>query len=288
MSAASRPRSAAEMEEMRREFGLDVPIFEQYRRYITGVMRGDLGISYSQNRPVWDAIRERIPETALLAVAALIIDYTLGVLLGVFQGTRPKSTVDDALSIVTLTVYSVPVFFLGIVFVVVFSLQLGWFPASGAADPAIHNALSLAGKIVHRAQHLVLPALTLGLVGAAATARVQRVAILDVARQDYVQTARAKGLRERVVLLRHTLRNALLPIVTLFGLSFPMLLSGAVLVESVFAWPGIGRFAAEAAGARDYPAVTGVAIVGALMVVTGNMLADILYRGVDPRTRTAT
>ncbi len=288
MSAASRPRSAAEMEEMRRELGLDVPIFEQYRRYITGVMRGDLGISYSQNRPVWDAIRERIPETALLAVAALIIDYTLGVLLGVFQGTRPKSTVDDALSIVTLTVYSVPVFFLGIVFVVVFSLQLGWFPASGAADPAIHNALSLAGKIVHRAQHLVLPALTLGLVGAAATARVQRVAILDVARQDYVQTARAKGLRERVVLLRHTLRNALLPIVTLFGLSFPMLLSGAVLVESVFAWPGIGRFAAEAAGARDYPAVTGVAIVGALMVVTGNMLADILYRGVDPRTRTAT
>ncbi len=288
MSAASRPRSAAEMEEMRREFGLDVSIFEQYRRYITGVMRGDLGISYSQNRPVWDAIRERIPETALLAVAALIIDYTLGVLLGVFQGTRPKSTVDDALSIVTLTVYSVPVFFLGIVFVVVFSLQLGWFPASGAADPAIHNALSLAGKIVHRAQHLVLPALTLGLVGAAATARVQRVAILDVARQDYVQTARAKGLRERVVLLRHTLRNALLPIVTLFGLSFPMLLSGAVLVESVFAWPGIGRFAAEAAGARDYPAVTGVAIVGALMVVTGNMLADILYRGVDPRTRTAT
>ncbi len=288
MSAASRPRSAAEMEEMRREFGLDVPIFEQYRRYITGVMRGDLGISYSQNRPVWDAIRERIPETALLAVAALIIDYTLGVLLGVFQGTRPKSTVDDALSIVTLTVYSVPVFFLGIVFVVVFSLQLGWFPASGAADPAIHNALSFAGKIVHRAQHLVLPALTLGLVGAAATARVQRVAILDVARQGYVQTARAKGLRERVVLLRHTLRNALLPIVTLFGLSFPMLLSGAVLVESVFAWPGIGRFAAEAAGARDYPAVTGVAIVGALMVVTGNMLADILYRGVDPRTRTAT
>ncbi len=289
VAAMSPTRSLTEetREQLRRNLGLDRPITTQYLAYVSHVMRGDLGTSFIQNRPVWHAIRDRIPETILLALVALLIDYALGVFLGVVQGTRPKSRLDDLLSVTTLTIYSMPVFWLGIILVLVFAYGLGWLPSTGAVDPAVYDSLPLAGKFGDRARHLLLPAATLGLVGAAATARYQRAAMLDVIHQDYVRTARAKGLDERVIRVRHMLRNALLPIITLFGLSFPVLLSGTVLVEPVFGWPGMGRLAAESAAGRDYPVVTGIAIVGALMVVLGNMLADLLYRVIDPRTRAA-
>jgi peptide/nickel transport system permease protein len=205
----------------------------------------------------------------------------------VFQATRHRRRADTALSLVTITLYSTPVFWLGLLLLVVFGQGLGWFPAGGATNPIAYASLSPAGRVLDRLHHLALPALTLGLAAAGYTARHQRSALLEVLGQDFVRTARGKGLRERAVLLRHALRNALLPTITIAGLAFPVLLSGSVLVESVFSWPGMGRLAAEAIGQRDYPLVTGAALLAAVMVVLGSLLADLAARLADPRLRRA-
>lgn len=275
------------LERLRRSFGLDRPIPEQYARYLANLARGDLGISLTQHRPVLDALRTAIPNTLTLAAAALLVDFALGIGIGVFQATRYRSGTDAALSVVTITLYSTPVFWLGLLLLVVFGQALGWFPTGGATDPIAHAALSPAGRALDRLHHLALPALTLGLAAAGYTARHQRSALLEVLGRDFVRAARAKGLPERTVLLRHALRNALAPTITLAGLAFPVLLSGSVLVESVFSWPGMGRLAAEAIGRRDYPLVTGAAILAAVMVVLGNLLADLASRVADPRIRRA-
>ena len=275
------------VEQLRRNFGLDQPIHVQYVRYLARLAQGDLGVSFLQNRPVADAIGAVIPNTLLLAGAALLIDFALGIGIGVLQAVRRRTWIDRALSFVTVGLYATPVFWLGLMLIYLFGEQLGWFPVGGAVDPASHAALAPIGRLGDRLHHLALPALTLGLVGASATARYQRAAMLEVIGQEFVRTARAKGLRTRLVLLRHALRNALLPVITLAGLAFPMLLSGAVLVETVFAWPGLGRLAADAVLRRDYPLVTGAALLAATMVVVGNMLADLAVRAADPRTRAA-
>jgi peptide/nickel transport system permease protein len=288
MAAAGR-LSQEVAEQQRANFGLDRPIAERYARYIWNVAHGDLGHSYSHpTLSVWTTIRQRIPATVLLALTALLIDFSVGILIGAYQGSRPHSSADNGLSLLTLVLFSIPVFWLGLMLVMVFSLGLELFPTGGLRTVWKYPHISLLGAIWDHAWHLFLPALTLGLIGASATARFQRAAMMDAAGQDFVRTARAKGLRERSVLLRHALRNALLPIVTLFGLSFPVLLSGAVLVEEVFSWPGLGNLAVDAFRARDYPLVTGMAIVVAIMVVLGNLVADALYRVVDPRTRPET
>ncbi len=273
------------IEQQRRNFGLDRPVHVQYVRYLANLARGDLGYSFSERRSVGAAIGERLPNTLLLAGTALVVAFGLGILIGVVQGARPGSHADNLLSIVVLTLYSVPVFWLGLMLVLVFGLGLDWLPVSGAQDPAVYPHLSWIGKLWDRAVHLVLPTLTLGIVVTAVTARYQRAAMIEVIRQDFVRTARSKGLAERTVLLRHALRNALLPAITLFGLAFPILLSGAVLVETVFSWPGLGKLAFDAIGKRDYHVVTGSAMIAALMVVVGNLLADLLYQAVDPRIR---
>jgi peptide/nickel transport system permease protein len=281
------PASPQFIEQARQNAGLDLPVFQQYVRYVAGVARGDLGDSFSERRPVWDAIRDRIPATFALALTALLIDFALGISMGAVQGARPHSRTDGLLSGVTLTLYSVPVFWLGVVLMLVFALGLGWFPIEGSKSLVGYEQLSVFGRIGDRLHHLVLPAITLGLVGAAGTARYQRAAMLDVIRKDFIRGARARGLTEKTVVLRHALRNSLLPIITLFGLSFPILLSGAALVETVYGWPGLGRFTVEAVWSRDYNVVTGAAIISATMVVVGNLVADLLYRVVDPRTRPA-
>ncbi len=281
------PASPQFIEQARQNAGLDLPVFQQYVRYVAGVARGDLGDSFSERRPVWDAIRDRIPATFALALTALLIDFALGISMGAVQGARPHSRTDGLLSGVTLTLYSVPVFWLGVVLMLVFALGLGWFPIEGSKSLVGYEQLPLFGRIGDRLHHLVLPAITLGLVGAAGTARYQRAAMLDVIRKDFIRGARARGLTEKTVVLRHALRNSLLPIITLFGLSFPILLSGAALVETVYGWPGLGRFTVEAVWSRDYNVVTGAAIISATMVVVGNLVADLLYRVVDPRTRPA-
>jgi peptide/nickel transport system permease protein len=271
--------------QTRRNFGLDQPLAVQYLRYLGNLTRGDWGMSFSQHRPVLDVFEDALPNTLLLAVAALIVDFTLGIAIGTAQGMRAGSRFDRLWSAVTLTLYSVPQFWLGLIAVLVFGVELHWLPLGGVVDPTIYALRSPLGKVLDRLYHLVLPALTLGLAGAAATSRYQRAAVLEVSRQDFIRAARARGLSDRAVMLRHALRNALLPIVTLFGLAFPILLSGAVLVEYVFAWPGMGKIAVDAIDQRDYFVVTGAAILVSLTVVAGNLIADVLMWLVDPRTR---
>ncbi len=273
------------VEQQRRNFGLDQPLHVQYARYLGNLAQGDFGYSFREHRPAAAAIASRIPATLILAAAALIVAFGLGILTGAVQAARPGSRTDDALSIAALGLYSMPVFWLGVMLLMLFGVKLGWLPVGGIVDEAIYSYLSPLGRFANRLEHLVLPALTLGLVGAAVVARYQRAELLDVVHQDFMRTARAKGLSRTAVFVRHGLRNALLPIVTLFGLFFPLLLSGAVLVETVFAWPGMGKLAVDAINGRDYSVVTGIAIVAAAMVVLGNLVADLLYRVVDPRTR---
>lgn len=285
-AAAQSPYVSPEMiEQARRNFGLDQPIPVQYARYLVNLARGDLGASFAMHRPVLDVFRDAIPNTLVLALAALFVDFGLGMGIGVAQGMRPGTRLDRILSAVTLMLYSVPTFWLGLMLVLLFGVRLGWLPVGGVIDPVLAAGHSPLGQLLDRLRHLVLPALTLGLIGAASTARFQRAAMIDTMRQDFIRTARAKGLGERAVALRHALPNALLPTITLFGFSLPLLLSGAVLVETVFSWPGLGKVTVDAVLARDYPLVTGAAILSSLMVVLANLLADIGYRIADPRTR---
>jgi len=270
---------------LRRQFGLDRPLPVQYVLYLRNLLRGELGQSFSQHRPVAAAIADAIPPTLTLAGAALVIDFALGLGLGVYQAVRARRFGDIALGNVALFFNSMPTFWLGLVLLLVFGQWLHVFPVGGMRDPVLCPSVTSARCLGDLLWHLTLPALTLGLVGAAATARYQRAAMLEVAGQDYVRTARAKGLRERRVLLVHALRNALLPFITLFGLAFPFLLTGAVLVERVFAWPGMGRLSVAAIFQRDYPLVTGAALVASGVVVLGSLVADVLYAVADPRIR---
>src|SRR5205807_2355006 len=224
-----------------RRFGCDKPLLEQYGKYLAALARGDLGESIGLHRPVADALADAIPNTFTLALAALLIDFALGLALGIYQAVRAGRFGDVAVGNVALLVNSMPVFWLGLVLLLVFAQWLRWFPAGGITNPILCPRLDSPYCLLDFLWHLTLPALTLGLVGAASTARYQRAAMLEVVRQDYVRTARAKGLPERRVLLVHAPRNALLPIITLFGLAFPFLFTGGVLIETVFAWPAPGR-----------------------------------------------
>ncbi len=272
-------------EELQRQFGLDRPLPEQYWRYLVALAHGNMGNSYANGRPVRTAIAGTIPFTLQLAGAALVLDFLLGLGLGIYQAVRVNRLPDVVLGNVTLFIYSLPTFWLALLLLLVFGEKLRWFPVGGASDPVLCPVVHSLFCVADRLWHTVLPAATLGLVGAAGTARFQRAAMLEVARQDYVRTARAKGLPERRVVLRHQLRNALLSFVTRFGLAFPFLLTGAVLIETIFAWPGMGRLAFDAILLRDYPVVTGTALIASVVVVAGNLLADILLGLADPRLR---
>jgi peptide/nickel transport system permease protein len=284
-----RPMDPAVVARLRSRFGLDRPLPVQYVDYLAGLVHGDLGESFSQRRPVGRVIADAMPNTLLLAGTALAIDFLLGMTIGMVQAAHVRRRLDVALTNTTLFLYSLPTFWLGLVLLLAFG-RSGWFPlfpVGGVTDPAIYDALPLAGKILNRLYHLVLPALTLGLVGAAGTARYQRAALLEALNEDYVRTARAKGLSETRILVRHVLRNALIPIVTLLGIALPFLLTGAVVVETVFAWPGLGKVAADAINARDYPLVLGTTLLASVLVVLGSLIADLLTTAVDPRVRRA-
>jgi peptide/nickel transport system permease protein len=272
-------------QRLQRQLGLDRPLGEQYVDYLWAVLHGELGQSFWQRRPVIAALGDAMPHTLVLAGMALLIDFTLGLALGVYQAARARRVGDIVLGNAALFVNSVPTFWLGLVLLLIFAQGLHLFPVGGPVDPVLCPRLDSLRCVADRLWHLALPALTLGVVGAAATARYQRAALLEVIAQDFVRTARAKGLRERRVLLVHALRNALLPFITLFGLALPFLLTGAVLVEKIFDWPGMGWLSVTAIGYRDYPVVTATALVASVMVVLGNLLADVLYAVADPRIR---
>lgn len=285
LPTAERPADPAVVATLRRQFGLDRPLPEQYARYLGALATGDLGISFSQRRPVAAAIADALPHTMLLAAAALLLDYVIGIAIGLIQAATAGRRLDDALTVTTLMIASLPAFWVALVLLLVFGEWLRWLPVAGAYDPALYDALPLVGRMADRLRHLALPAATLGILGAAATARYQRAALLEALGQEYVRTARAKGLDERRVLLRHAWRNALVPITALVGLALPFLLTGAVLVETVFAWPGMGRLAADAITLRDYPLVTGTAVTACAVVVLGSLVADLLLQAADPRVR---
>jgi peptide/nickel transport system permease protein len=272
-------------ERLRARWGLDRPMHEQYVLYLRNLSRGDLGWSFSQSRPVSDAIADALPNTLLLMGVALIGAFVLGVTAGVVRAGHRGSLTDRALGAGTLVFYSMPDFWLAIMAMLVLAYWLPIFPTTGMKTEVLYDYLSPAGKLADRLRHLLLPATTLVLLTAAIIARYQRAAVLDVATQDFMRTARAKGLPERAVLWRHALRNALLPAITLLGLELPAMVGGAVFIEQVFAWPGMGRLAVGAIGARDHALVMAIVVMASALVTLGSLLADLLYMVADPRLR---
>jgi len=269
---------------LRHNFGLDEPLLAQYGKWLARLAHGDLGHSLATGQPVIEILREALPATFQLTALALCLDLFLGSLLGAVAALRKYSLADQVISHGGLVLYSLPTFWLALMLVLLFSLKLGWLPSSHMTSVGAET-WPLWAKVADRLRHLILPVGVLGLTGAASTSRYMRATFNEVLQQDFIRVARAKGLNEERILFKHALRNALLPLVTLFGLSFPFLLGGAFVVESIFAWPGMGRVSLEAAFARDYPVVLATNLVAAVMVVLGNLVADLLYGVVDPRLR---
>ena len=261
--------SEADIALLRHQLGLDKPVIEQYLDYLAGLARLDLGESIRFRRPAGELILERLPATAELAIASIVLALLVSLPLGILAAVRQGTAVDAIARVVALLGQSVPVYWSGIVGIVLFSVVLRWLPVSGRQGLA----------------SLVLPAVTIALYLAAGLTRLIRSSMLEVLQQQYIKTALAKGLTNRVVILRHALRNALLPVTTMVGLQVGTLLSGAVITETVFAWPGIGQLSTQAVFARDFPLVQAIVLVMATFLVTLNMLVDIAYIYVDPRIR---
>jgi peptide/nickel transport system permease protein len=273
-------------QRLMRLYGLDRPLPEQYVTWLGAAVRGDWGISLSRRAPVTRVIGEALPATALLATAALVVEYLLALPLGVWAARRRGRLADHLIRIGSLTFNSVPVFWLALMAVLAFSFLVPVFPASHMHSPDA-DRLTAAGRLADLVHHLALPALVLGFAAAGGTSRFVRNSLLEVLGQDYIRTARAKGLGEGRVVLVHGLRNALAPIVQLFGLSIPVLLNGSLVVEVIFAWPGLGRVTYEAIMSRDYPLVLATTALSGVVVVLANLAADLLHAAADPRLRDA-
>lgn len=272
-------------EQVRARLGLDAPLGVRYGRWLGGVLlHGDLGRSLQYHRPVSAMLAEAVPNTLLLTLSAYAVHLLLAVSLGVWMARRRGSRAERGATVAALALYSLPAFWLGLMLILVFSRWLGWLPAGGMAAPDA-DLMSWPARLWDAVRHLVLPVIVLGVASAAGTARYLRSAVIEALDRDFVLAARARGLSERTVVWRHAVRNALLPAVTLVGLNLPFLLGGAVVTETVFAWPGMGRLAVDAIFARDYPVIMGATALSAVMVVLGNLLADLAYGRVDPRIR---
>ena len=259
--------TATDKEELRRNLGLDRPLAAQYSTFLTGLMSGDLGRSLSEQTGVADLIRARIPATILLTLCAMAVAVVLSFTLAILAAMHRGSWIDRGALFFSLLGLSMPNFWLGPLFMIVFSIQLGWLPVSGRGG----------------VDHLILPSLTLGLAMAAILTRILRINLLRVAHEDYVRTARAKGLSESQVWFKHTLRNALLSVITILSLQFGSLLAGAIITETIFSWPGVGRLTVQAIQTRDYPLVQGCILVIAVSYLLVNFLTDIFYHLIDPR-----
>jgi peptide/nickel transport system permease protein len=281
---ASEELSGADRELIRERLGLDRSFGRQYLSWVGGVLRGDFGISLRQHRPVSDILAEAVPATLLLTVTAYVLHLLLAVaaaLIMVLYAGRPAARWVNG---VGLTLYSLPSFWLGLMLIMVLARKLGWLPAGGMQAPDAAY-LGWGPRTWDLIVHLTLPVVTLALGSFMGTARYLRSALAEVLELDHILAARSRGLPERTVLVRHGLRNALLPVITLAGLSLPTLLGGAVVVEVVFGWPGMGRITLEAIWARDYPVIMATTLVAAVAVVAGSLLADLLYQWADPRVR---
>lgn len=261
--------TAETVELVRKEMGLHRPIYLQYFHWLAGILQGDFGDSFRTGRPVGEELRARLPATVELALAAMLVSLIIAIPAGIISAVKQYSLLDNAAMLGAMIGVSIPNFWLGLLLILAFSLQLDWLPVFGRGE----------------LRHLILPALTLGTGLAAVTTRLARSSILEVLRQDYIRTARAKGLTETMVTNRHVLKNSLIPVTTMIGLQFGALLEGAVVVEVVFAWPGIGRLLYDSIFARDYPVIQGCVFIIAVMYVVVNLLVDISYAWLDPRIR---
>jgi peptide/nickel transport system permease protein len=266
---AGRSATPATVENIRRQLGLDQPFIVQYWRYLVHLLQGDLGRSYIQRSEVSELIVARLPATLLLMVGSIVCELLLGLTMGLIAAVRRGSATDQSLMVASFVGVSAPQFVVGLLLLYVFAVRLSWFPIGGYGTW----------------QHLVLPSLTMGILGAGWYARMMRSSMVDVLRQDYVRTARAKGLARGAILFRHALPNAILPIVAMIGIDIGVLMGGIVVVESVFGWPGIGQLAWQAIQRVDIPIIMGVTMVSAFAIVLGNLLADIVAPFIDPRIK---
>ena len=272
-----------QLARIRADYGLDRPLLIQLLSYIGNVLQLDLGQSFYFMRPVLDLIQEKLFATVLLAGTALTFALTVGVVLGVFTARRPESLASSGVTIMSVVAYALPVFWTAIMFLIVFVAKLDLLPIGGIEAPRYEGGFF--GELLDIGEHLILPAFTLGLIYLAYYSRLARASMLEVLESDYIRTARAKGVGERSVVYRHALRNALIPVVTILGLQLGGLFSGALLVETVFSWPGLGRLAFESVLRRDYPLLLGLLITTTVIVIVANLLTDLVYRVIDPRIR---
>ena len=268
-----------DVEAIRISLGLDKPIPVRYVKWVSRVVVGDFGKSMQHSRPVLEMIGERVPNTLILAVTATTLSFLIAIPAGIISAVKRNSIFDYICSVVAFIGTSLPGFWFGLMMILVFSLKLGLLPSGGMREN--YNEFVLIDRI----RHLILPSIVMGMSTMASKMRYTRGSLLEVLRQDYVRTARSKGLAENVVIVKHALRNALLPVITLLGFIIPGLLGGAVITETIFSWPGIGRMATDAVFMRDYPVIMGVNLMGATMVIVGSLLADVLYAVADPRIK---
>jgi peptide/nickel transport system permease protein len=282
--AASMGGADAElMAQIRAEYGLDRPFLVQLGSYIGRVLQFDLGYSYFYNQPVTQLIFDRLPATLLLVITAQLMALVVGVLLGVYSARNPNGLVNHFVTLFALFGYAAPVFWTGILLLIAFSLKIPLFPVAGMSDVTVEGGFFV--RALDIAHHMVLPVITLGSIFFALYSRLCRASMLEVLGSDYIRTAKAKGLSTRDVTLKHALKNALPPVVTLAGLQFSAVISGAVLVETVFSWPGLGQLALTSILARDTPTILGILFFSALVVIVGNLLTDLVLRAIDPRVR---
>ncbi len=282
-----RRSTPAMQERLRARYGLDRPIWEQYARYVAGAARGDLGESLAQQRPVRSILGEALPRTLLLMSGALVIGFALGAALGALQASRRETLFDRVATRLTVIFSAVPDFWLALGLMLLFAVQWRLLPSSGMHDDALYPYMTPLERLVDLLKHLLLPVSSLALIFTSVVARHQRASLLEVLPDDFVRTARAKGASERTILFRHALRNAILPIITLIGLAIPSLVGGAVFIETIFAWPGMGKATVDALGQRDYPVVVGASLLASTVVVLSSIVADLLYAASDPRMRRA-
>jgi peptide/nickel transport system permease protein len=287
------------MDEYRHKMGVDRPITVQYVEYLGGILHGDFGKSFSTNRPVLVELFSRFPATLELAVFGLMFAAIFGFGTGILAATRADRPIDHSIRIFHIGSFAVPLFWLGLMLQVIFAVKLGWFPVASRLGGRMAFTFqpitgfylldSLIGGdsavVLDVIKHLVLPSITLGFAQAGLLGRMSRASMLEVLDQDYVTTARAKGLAERVVILSHALRNAMIPIITVFGLQFAILMGGAVLTETVFSWPGVASFLVRSIGSRDWPAIQGSVVFIAIFISAINLLVDVAYSFIDPRIR---
>ena len=270
-------------ERLRRQLGLDQPVYRQYLDWLGQVARGNLGTSTRMNQPVTEVIAARLPNTMKLAGISLVLTLLIALPLGIISAVKQYSIVDYLLTTFSFIGISVPQFWLGLMLLFLFGVSLGWLPVRGMSSP--YSEPGFWPQVKDTVTHYVLPVASVTLAGLAGYMRYQRASMLDVVRQDYIRTARAKGLSERRVILKHAWRNALIPIITLLGYVLVILVEGSIVVENIFSWPGMGQLAVQSLSQRDYPVVMAIVLLSATLILIGTLLSDILYAIVDPRVR---